>query len=52
MNGLLKVRSLRKDFPVYFNFQTFSYKRCRGSITKARQQGTRVKGKETGPIMS
>ena len=53
MNGLLKGRALREGDPVYFRLQiTFFYKRCRASMTKHRQQSTKVKIKGTDLIWS
>ena len=51
MNGLLKVRDLRMGYPAYFRlYATFFYKRCRASMTKHRQQSTKVKAKGTDLI--
>ena len=47
MNGLLKVRVLRIGYLVYFRlYVTFFYKQCRASMTKDRQQSTKVKVKK------
>ena len=49
----LKVRALRMGCYVYFRLQAaFFYKRCRASMTKHRQQNTKVKVKETDLIWS
>ena len=45
MNGLLKVRSLRTGYPVYFRLSAaLFYKRYRTSLTSTGQQSTKAKG--------
>ena len=42
----LKVRALSMGYHVYFRLEaTFFYKRCRASMTKHRQQSTRLRAK-------
>ena len=52
MNALLKVRTLRMGYPVYFRLYATFHKRCRASMTKHRQQNIKVKVKETDLIWS
>ena len=49
----LKIRALRVGYHVYFRLEAaFFYKRCRASMTKHRQQSTRVRAKGIDSIWS